>query len=171
MKRAKDLSLRMGPLSKLAVSLVLPVLIFSCGDSSAPVLIDPLHSPEPGQASPSVVVEIALADSPAFDLLPTRVNGADVAAQFNDDAGDNADEPLIIPTGRVRLVYTNTGTIIHNLQVRSASGGRSILESPIARPKDMGEVELELAPGRYWLACPILGHDRLGMLRPLVVTE
>ena len=156
---------------KLVISLILLVLAAACAENSSPVPIDPFHSPEPGQPNPAVVVEIALADSPDFDLVPTGVNGTPVEDQFNDGPGDNTDEPLRIPAGRVRLVYTNTGTIIHNLQVRATSRGGPILESPIASPDDVGEMELDLAPGSYWLACTIGGHDRLGMLRPLLVTE
>lgn len=150
------------------------IVLAAC--SLFPQPIDPFHPPKKGEPAPDVVVEIELPNRYEFDLIPTRVNG--VAVDFNNDPWDNAEEPLRIPPGVVRFVITNTGTISHNLRVRTAE-----MEPPpidVTAPPaqihaiyegQMAEVEIDLPEGEYEMSCSVTNHYKRGMLRPLIVTS
>lgn len=136
---------------------------------------DPYHPPEEGRSAPDTVVELDLENRYDFDLIPRRVNG--VPLEFNRDHNDNEDEPLEVPPGRTRFVFTNTGTISHNFRIQGTlPDGRSFdVTSPAVTrflgPGDMWELELDLWEGDFTLTCAVTNHDDRGMFRPMTVSD
>ncbi len=128
--------------------------------------------PTPGSGEPpSGIIEVVIEqrNNPIFDLIPTELNGASLAGQFDERNENNLDEPLTIPAGEIRFVLRNVGTLAHNFQVRLPDG-TNLKKTKNVGPKKTGELVITLEPGNYLIACPISDHDKRGMLRTLVVT-
>jgi len=166
----------------LTVWIVLAALAFlvaACldGSSSNPEIrtIDPFHPPPPGQKAPDYVVELNLENRYDFDIIPTGVNGTPL--EFNRDHLDNHLEPLQIPPGLVRFVFTNTGTISHNLRLEGTTpdGRRLDMVTPSVQhylsEGEMWEMTIDLWEGDFLLTCAVTNHDGRGMWRPMVVTS
>ncbi len=160
-------------ISLLCMLLAASFLAAAC--SPFPQGIDPFHPPKEGGPAPATVVEIELPNRYEFDLIPTRVNGVEM--QFNEDPWDNEQEPLLIPPGLVRFVFTNTGTISHNLRVQDAEykaeGGIDVMAPPAPAhlmEGQMAEMEVDLPEGEYMMTCAVTNHYTRGMLRSLIVT-
>ena len=136
---------------------------------------DPLHPPRANRVSPDSVIELDLENRFDFDLIPRRING--ITVDFNRDHQDNDDEPLVLPPGRIRFVFTNSGTISHNLRIEGVRPDGEILDmtSPGATrflsPGDMWELEIRLWEGEFRLTCAVTNHDARGMSRPMIITE
>lgn len=157
----------------------LALLVTACSNepSSTPDrrTIDPFHPPSANQRAPDYVVELDLENRYDFDIIPTGVNGTPL--EFNRDHLDNHLEPLRIPPGLVRFVFTNTGTISHNLRVEGTTpdGRRLDLISPSVQhyltEGEMWEMTIDLWEGSFLLTCAVTNHDQRGMWRPMVVTS
>ncbi len=132
----------------------------------------PSVSSQGDAAAPAGVVEVVIEqrNNPIFDLIPTQLNGASLAGQFDESNENNLDEPLTIPAGEIRFVLDNVGTLAHNFEVRLLDG-ESLGKTKNVGPRRTGELVVELQPGNYLIACPISDHDQRGMLRLLVVTD
>ncbi|MEE2700857.1 MAG: hypothetical protein VX800_01570 [Chloroflexota bacterium] len=136
---------------------------------------DPLHPPRANRVPPDSVIELDLENRFDFDLIPQRING--VALDFNRDHRDNGEEPLLLPPGRIRFVFTNSGTISHNLRIEGVRPDGELLDmtSPGATkflsPGDMWELEIRLWEGEFRLTCAVTNHDARGMSRPMIITE
>ena len=180
---------------RLRVSIVILGLISLSGCASDPALgepseidvnasqeslvegtpFDPLHPPRANRVSPDLVVELNLENRFDFDLIPQRING--VALDFNSDHRDNDEEPLLLFPGRIRFVFTNSGTISHNLRIEGVRPDGEVLDitSPSATkflsPGGMWELEMELWEGEFRLTCAVTNHDARGMLRPMIITK
>jgi len=88
-----------------------------------------------------------------------------VVAQLTLDDYSIAGE-LEVPAGDIRLEAVNVGEIPHNVGLRGGPISREF------RPGDGGSVDIgDLAPGSYELYCDVIGHEDLGMVATLTVTE
>lgn len=162
-----------------AVLTAVALLVPACGNPAStnpePRTIDPFHAPSAGQRAPDYVVELDLENRYDFDIIPTAVNGTLLG--FNRDHLDNHLEPLRIPPGLVRFVFTNTGTISHNLRLQGTTpDGRELdLVAPSRQhylaEGEMWEMTIELWEGKFLLTCAVTNHDERGMWRPMVVTS
>lgn len=144
-----------------------PASVAATSTASAPSV-----SSQSDAAAPAGIVEVVIEqrNNPIFDLIPTQLNGASLAGQFDGSNENNLDEPLTIPAGEVRFVLENVGTLAHNFEVRLLDG-ESLGKTKNVGPRRTGELVIELEPGNYLIACPISDHDQRGMLRTLIVIE
>lgn len=104
-------------------------------------------------------------------------------------------DPTAVPAGRVTLIATNTGGLVHELVVLPLAEGARAGDRQVTsedevdeddaiteasadcaegtgdgiRPGGAGWVTVRLAPGRYELVCNLPGHYRAGMVDEIVV--
>ena len=67
-----------------------------------------------------------------------------------------------MPAGRVEVVVRNDGTVVHQLEIRTADRTRSLAESPPLRPGETARLAVDLPPGAYLATCPLDRHHTLG---------
>lgn len=72
------------------------------------------------------------------------------------------------PTGTVRFVVENVGTMGHSLRI---TGEGFTKETEVLGPGQSQSFEVELNPGTYELLCPLFDHSQLGMEAILMVVE
>jgi uncharacterized cupredoxin-like copper-binding protein len=79
------------------------------------------------------------------------------------------EAPSSTPAGTYAVTFVNTGKVAHELAFVDPSGEFVVRRSIGAGQQ--AELEVELTPGTWELACHELGHYEAGMKRPLEVTD
>ena len=77
---------------------------------------------------------------------------------------------LSVDTGTVALQVTNEGPTPHNVTVRDADG-EIVLATRNLRRGESEEISGTLEPGEYTTFCSLPGHESLGMVGTLTVTD
>ena len=77
------------------------------------------------------------------------------------------DAPARVAAGDYQVVFSNQGTVHHELAFRSP-GGQIVSRRSIAAGQEV-ELKVTLQPGTWELGCFEPGHYEGGMHRPLVV--
>jgi hypothetical protein len=73
-----------------------------------------------------------------------------------------APQTVRVAAGRLTLIVRNAGTIVHQLQLRTADGTRTLLSTKPLRPGETVRATVVLAPGTYRDACPLDRAAALG---------
>ncbi len=77
---------------------------------------------------------------------------------------------LTVSGPSVTFAVTNNGPTVHNFSIRN-SDGEVVLATPDLRPGERATLTGELPAGDYETFCSLPGHDSLGMLGTLTVTD
>jgi plastocyanin len=158
------------------------------GAPKAPVLPAPaLVAPYGPVAQPAVLVAAPPAPAapatsgPAGEGAPSVPGGGETG-----ETGETGEPPSVphvqvsaveyaftlsrttVPTGKVIFQFVNNGQDEHNLQIEQPEGPLvgSFADTPA---KGIGDLQLEMQPGRYKLFCSLPTHEQEGMKATLTV--
>ena len=103
----------------------------------------------------------AASAAPAASVDPTEI----IVRDMTIDPG-----ALSVSAGEVALAVTNEGPTPHNVRIRDAEG--EILFGTRDLRRDESETTTgTLEPGEYTMFCSLPGHESLGVVGTLTVTE
>jgi plastocyanin len=158
------------------------------GAPKAPVLPAPvLVAPYGPVAQPAVLVAALPApaapatSAPAGEGAPSVPGGGETS-----ETGETGEPPSVphvqvsaveyaftlsrttVPAGKVIFQFVNNGQDEHNLQIEQPEGPLvgSFADTPA---KGIGDLQLEMQPGRYKLLCSLPTHEQEGMKATLTV--
>ena len=101
------------------------------------------------------------APAAAANADPTEI----VVRDMTIDPGE-----LSVPAGEIALAVTNEGPTPHNVRIRDANG--DVLFGTRDLRRDESETTTgTLEPGEYTMFCSLPGHESLGVVGTLTVTE
>jgi plastocyanin len=149
----------------------------------APALVAP-YGPvaQPGALAAALPVSVAPATSgPASEGTPPMPGGGETG-----ETGETGEPPSVphvqvsaveyaftlsrttVPAGKVIFQFVNNGQDEHNLQIEQPEGplAGSFADTPA---KGIGDLQLEMQPGRYKLFCSLPTHEQEGMKATLTV--
>jgi uncharacterized cupredoxin-like copper-binding protein len=74
-----------------------------------------------------------------------------------------------VPPGATTFMVTNAGTMEHNFEVESQDLEKKFDSN--LKPGETKNLQVDLAPGKYTVYCPVENHKALGMQLELTVAE
>jgi plastocyanin len=131
---------------------LLPALLIGLVACSAPAESNPPASDAPASEAPS-------ADAPSAEALSVSV------VDFMIDPS-----ALEVTGSTVTIDVTNEGPTPHNLTVRDEAG-EVVMATEDLSVGGTETITAELEPGEYTTFCSLAGHESLGMVGTLTVTE
>ncbi|CAN5364595.1 hypothetical protein BH24CHL10_BH24CHL10_09480 [soil metagenome] len=124
---------------------------------------------------PALLIGLVACSSPAESNAPASDAPASEAPSAEALAVSVADfmidpSALEVTGSTVTIDVTNDGPTPHNLTVRDQAG-EVVMATADLSVDGTETITAELEPGDYTMFCSLAGHESLGMVRTLTVTE
>ncbi len=116
----------------------------------------------------AVIAVLSASCSPTSGDAAQSATTTPVTVMLADFEIGPTDMTVVGPS--VTFAVTNNGPTVHNFTIHDASG-EVVLATRDLRPGESATLAGELPPGQYETLCSLPGHDSLGMVGTLTVTD